>query len=154
VTGRSHAADVYRYALALSGSSVDAEDVTHTALAEEYWIAQGRPAPRSRRKRLIDIAHDVCRRRLDRGADGEEAPGGCPEAELALTRRADRRLPLGERRALRSHLRACTECAALADELLAQRQALRALAEAPVPAPFGQSENSTASLPGGRHLHQ
>jgi hypothetical protein len=128
-------ADVYRYALAISGDSADAIDITQTTLAEEYWVAQGRPAPHSRRKRLIDVAHDICRRRLDHGLAGEaQRPAtSCPEAELALTRHADGRLPLRERRVLRAHLRACPECPGLADELQAQRLALRALADIAVP---------------------
>jgi hypothetical protein len=126
-------ADVYRYALAMSGDSVDALDITQTTLAEEHWVAQGRPAPQSRRKRLIDIAHDICRLRLDYGIDGEAPATSCPDAELALTRRADGRLPLREWRALRAHLRACPDCSALAIELQAQRRALRALAELAVP---------------------
>jgi DNA-directed RNA polymerase specialized sigma24 family protein len=122
-------ADVYRYALAMSGDSVDAMDITQTTIAEDYWASQGRPAPRSQRKRLIDIAHDICRRRLDHGVNGDVPPTRCFEAELALTRRADGRLPRRERQALREHLGACQDCPALADELQAQRRALRALAQ-------------------------
>jgi DNA-directed RNA polymerase specialized sigma24 family protein len=124
---------VYRYALAMSGDSVEAEDIAQTTLAEEYWVAQGRPAAQSRRKRLIDIAHDICRRRFDDGIEGEAPPTHCPDAELALTRRVDGRLPIRERRALQAHLRACPECPALAVDLQAQRHALRALAAIAVP---------------------
>jgi hypothetical protein len=126
---------VYRYALAMSGSSMDAEDITQTTLAEEQWVAQGRPAPSSRRKRLIDIAHDICRRRFDDGIEGEPVVAtACFNAELALTRRADGRLRRRERRELQAHLRACPDCPQLADDLPAQRQALRALGQIPVPA--------------------
>jgi hypothetical protein len=124
---------VYRYALAMSGDSVDAVGITQTALAEEYWVSQGRPAPQSQRKRLIDVTHDVCRRRLDDGSEGEAPATSCPEAELALTRRVDGRLTRREQRALLDHLRACPECPSLAYELEAQRRALRALAEIAVP---------------------
>jgi DNA-directed RNA polymerase specialized sigma24 family protein len=139
VTGRRHAADVYRYALAMSGSSVDAEDIAQTALAEEQWVAQGRPAPSSPRKRLLDIAHDICRRRLDDGVGLSATPvaaTACFDAELALTRRADGRLRRRERRALREHLGSCPDCPQLVDELLAQREAFRALAQSPVPRSF------------------
>jgi DNA-directed RNA polymerase specialized sigma24 family protein len=149
-----HAAFVYRYALALTGAPSDAEDVTETTLAEEYWAAQGRPAPNSRRKRLIDIAHEVCSRRFDFGGDVDLGETACPDPELALTRRADGRLSLRQRRMLATHLRLCRDCAALADELAAQRAALRELAAIPVPASLGRRENPGASLRPGRHLNQ
>jgi DNA-directed RNA polymerase specialized sigma24 family protein len=133
VTGRHHVADVYRYALAMSGDSGDALDITHTTLAEAYWVGQGRPAPQSQRKRLIDIAHDICRRRFDKGIEGEAPETTCPDAELALTRRVDGRLPRREGQALQAHLRVCPECPALADDLQAQRRALRALGGIAVP---------------------
>lgn len=143
---------MYRYALAMCGSAVMAEDIAHTALAEEYWVGLGRPAPRSRRKRLIDIAHRVCSRRLEEGAERHAQATACPEPELALTRRVDGRLPWRQRRALVGHLRICRDCAALVDELQAQRAALRELAELPVPASLEAAERSSASLRRGRRL--
>jgi DNA-directed RNA polymerase specialized sigma24 family protein len=147
---RRYVDEVYRYALAISGNGPDAEDVAHTALAEEYWVAQGRPEPRSRRKRLIDIAHEVLRRRFDAGTAEGPDEARCAAVELALTRRADGRLPLRRRRPLQAHLRACPDCAALAIDLEAQREALRELARLPVPGSLG---NSRASLRAGRHLN-
>jgi RNA polymerase sigma-70 factor (ECF subfamily) len=57
----------------------------------------------------------------------------CTQAERAISRRADRRLPRAERRALRSHLRECRECARVAATERAQRNAFEALAAIPVP---------------------
>ncbi len=57
----------------------------------------------------------------------------CHEAELAISRELDRRLPHGDRGPLRAHLRECAECATFARRLRAQRTALKALAAVPVP---------------------
>jgi hypothetical protein len=138
--------DVYRYALAVSGSSTEAVDVTVTTLAEAYW---------SPRKRLTDIAHDICARRYVSGASEEEsAATACPELELAISRQADGRLSRAGRRAVRAHLPVCDSCAAFADDLRAQRSALRLLAKTPAPAHLEWPRNSTASLAAGRHLYQ
>lgn len=58
----------------------------------------------------------------------------CGEAEQAISRQLDRALPRRERGPLRAHLRSCTECAALARRLRAQRSAVRSLALLPIPA--------------------
>jgi RNA polymerase sigma-70 factor (ECF subfamily) len=66
----------------------------------------------------------------------------CQEAELALSRQLDGRLPRSERGALRAHLRACPECASFARSQRAQRAALRSIAAIPLP-------SSLASFFGG-----
>ena len=57
----------------------------------------------------------------------------CHEAELAISRQLDGRLPRGDRGVLRAHLRECGECATFARRLRAQRTALKALAAVPIP---------------------
>jgi RNA polymerase sigma factor (sigma-70 family) len=57
----------------------------------------------------------------------------CGEAEFAISRQLDGRLPRGERGQLRAHLRECAECAAFARRQRAQRGALKTLALVPVP---------------------
>ncbi len=57
----------------------------------------------------------------------------CHEAELAISRQLDGRLPRGDRGPLRAHLRECTECATFARRLRAQRTALKAFAAVPIP---------------------
>src|SRR5215207_3480724 len=66
----------------------------------------------------------------------------CGEAELAISRQLDRRLPRAEKGQLRAHLRECPECASFARRQRAQRSALKSLAMVPVP-------TSLASLFGG-----
>ena len=66
----------------------------------------------------------------------------CGEAELAISRQLDRRLPRAEKGQLRAHLRECPECASFARRQRAQRTALKSLAMVPVP-------TSLASLFGG-----
>ena len=57
----------------------------------------------------------------------------CGDAEFAISRQLDGRLPRGERGQLRAHLRECSECAGFARRQRAQRGALKTLALAPVP---------------------
>jgi RNA polymerase sigma-70 factor, ECF subfamily len=57
----------------------------------------------------------------------------CGEAEFAISRQLDGRLPRAERGQLRAHLRECAECAAFARRQRAQRGALKTLALVPVP---------------------
>jgi RNA polymerase sigma factor (sigma-70 family) len=66
----------------------------------------------------------------------------CGEAELAISRQLDGRLPRQDRGALRAHLRACKECATFARRQRAQRTALRSLGVVTVP-------SSLTSLFGG-----
>jgi RNA polymerase sigma factor (sigma-70 family) len=57
----------------------------------------------------------------------------CGEAEFAISRQLDDRLPRQERGQLRAHLRECPECAAFARRQRAQRGALKSLALVPIP---------------------
>jgi RNA polymerase sigma factor (sigma-70 family) len=66
----------------------------------------------------------------------------CGEAEFAISRQLDGRLPRRERGQLRAHLRECAECAGFARRQRAQRGALKTLALVPVP-------SSLTSLFGG-----
>ena len=66
----------------------------------------------------------------------------CGEAELAISRQLDGKLPRAEKGQLRAHLRECGECAGFARRQRAQRSALKSLALVPVP-------SSLASLFGG-----
>jgi RNA polymerase sigma factor (sigma-70 family) len=66
----------------------------------------------------------------------------CGEAELAISRQLDGRLPRGEKGQLRAHLRECPECATFARRQRAQKSALKTLALIPVP-------SSLASFFGG-----
>jgi RNA polymerase sigma factor (sigma-70 family) len=66
----------------------------------------------------------------------------CGEAELAISRQVDRRLPRAERGPLRAHLRQCPECATFARSQRAQRAAFKMLGAVPLPA-------SLSSLFGG-----
>ena len=57
----------------------------------------------------------------------------CGEAELAISRQLDGRVPRKERGILRAHLRECDECARFARRQRAQRGALQSLAAIPLP---------------------
>ena len=61
----------------------------------------------------------------------------CREAELAVSRQLDGRLPRADKAALRAHLRTCSDCASFARSQRAQRAALKGLATIPVPASLG-----------------
>jgi RNA polymerase sigma-70 factor (ECF subfamily) len=69
----------------------------------------------------------------------------CGQAELAISRQVDGRLPRADRGALRAHLRECSECATFARSQRAQRAAFKALGAAPLP----MSLTSLSSLFGG-----
>jgi RNA polymerase sigma-70 factor (ECF subfamily) len=60
---REHAADVYRYALALLANPADAEDVTQTTFLNAFRAFQRGERPRTPHNWLIAIAHNVCRMR-------------------------------------------------------------------------------------------
>jgi len=57
----------------------------------------------------------------------------CGQAEFAISRQLDGRLPRRDRGQLRAHLRECPECASFARRQRAQRGALKTLALVPVP---------------------
>jgi RNA polymerase sigma-70 factor (ECF subfamily) len=61
----------------------------------------------------------------------------CGEAEFAISRQLDRRLPRAERGQLRAHLRECPDCAAFARRQRAQRGALKSLTLVPLPGSLG-----------------
>jgi RNA polymerase sigma factor (sigma-70 family) len=65
----------------------------------------------------------------------EQLEGGltCREAELAISRQIDDRLPRAELGALRAHLRECRECATFARSQRAQRAVWKGLAAIPLP---------------------
>jgi hypothetical protein len=95
---------------------------------------------------LLALAHDACRRRLERLARQvvddrrpERPPTAatrrlaCDEVALAISRQLDGRLSRRETRALRDHIRGCADCAGLAEAQRAQQASLRQLAEIAVP---------------------
>jgi RNA polymerase sigma factor (sigma-70 family) len=84
---------------------------------------------------LIFRARRALREQLEEGIT-------CREAEFAISRQLDGRLPRKEKGALRGHLRQCDECASFARSQRAQRGALKALAAIPLP-------SSLAGLFGG-----
>ena len=57
----------------------------------------------------------------------------CAEAERAISRQTDGRLPRPERSALRAHLRQCKECERLARSQRAHKKAFKTLALVPIP---------------------
>src|SRR5580765_2073105 len=57
----------------------------------------------------------------------------CQDAELAISRQLDGRLPRKEKGALRAHLRECDDCAGFARSQRAHRGALKALGAIPLP---------------------
>jgi RNA polymerase sigma factor (sigma-70 family) len=65
----------------------------------------------------------------------EQLEGGltCTEAEFAISRQLDGRLPRREKGVLRAHLRECEPCARFARSQRAQRSAIRSLALIPIP---------------------
>jgi DNA-directed RNA polymerase specialized sigma24 family protein len=89
-----------------------------------------------------------------RRAFREELEGSltCTEAERAISRRADVRLPRGERAALRAHLRECPECLRFAGSERAQRNAFKALADVEVPSSLTTLFGAEAAVAGGLGL--
>ena len=83
----------------------------------------------------------------------EQLEGGltCHEAELAVSKQLDRRLPRSEKGALRAHLRECADCSRFARSQRAQRTALKGLAAIPLPtslSSFFGSESAAAAATG------
>ena len=69
----------------------------------------------------------------------------CQEAALAINRQLDGRLSMGERRALRAHLRACADCNSLAQSQRAQRRALKSLVIVPLPLTIAHWSGATSA---------
>lgn len=61
---RTHAQDVYRYALMVLGHRADAEDVAQTTFLKAYRALRRGEQPRHPRQWLLAIAHNTCRTRL------------------------------------------------------------------------------------------
>jgi RNA polymerase sigma factor (sigma-70 family) len=61
---RAHVGDVYRYALALTGNSADAEDVTQTTFMQVFRALERGERPVKPRNWLIAVTHNVCRQRF------------------------------------------------------------------------------------------
>jgi RNA polymerase sigma factor (sigma-70 family) len=59
----AHVSDVYRYALAVTGQTSDAEDVTQTTFMNAYRAYARGERPRKPQNWLLTIAHNVCRQR-------------------------------------------------------------------------------------------
>jgi RNA polymerase sigma factor (sigma-70 family) len=76
----------------------------------------------------------------------------CHQAERAISRRADFRLPRAERSALRAHLRECEECARFAGSEREQREAFKALAAVPVPSSLTSLFGAEGAIAGGLAL--
>src|SRR5204862_2881354 len=79
---------------------------------------------------LIFRARRALREQLEEGIT-------CHDAELAISRQLDGRLPRKERGALRAHLRECEECAHFARSQRAHRGAIKSLAAIPLPTSLG-----------------
>jgi RNA polymerase sigma factor (sigma-70 family) len=87
---------------------------------------------------LIFRARRALREQLEEGIT-------CHEAELAISKQLDGRLPRKERGALRAHLRECEECAHFARSQRAHRGAIKSLAAIPLPASLGSLFGGGAS---------
>ena len=92
---------------------------------------------------LIFRARRALREQLEEGIT-------CHEAELAISKQLDGRLPRKDRGALRAHLRECDECAHFARRQRAQRGAIKSLALIPLPSSltglFGGGGAATGGL--------
>src|SRR5262249_3142583 len=173
---RRHAADVYRYALALLGNAADAEDVAQTTFLNAFRAYQGGQRPLHVRNWLIAIAHNVCRMRWraaghrPREVALDDAPEPiAPEYErpdLDEILRALGRLSFNQRAALvmrelegRSY-REIAEVLGLTTgaveallfrarrRLRVERRALGALTTVPIPAQPGLGSSGAASVGG------
>ena len=73
----------------------------------------------------------------------------CGEAEAALSTRLDGRLAAAEQRALRAHLRQCSECAVLERRQRARRAAVKGLGGVPLPPSLAGFLGEASSVTGG-----
>ena len=94
---------------------------------------------------LIFRARRALREQLEEGIT-------CHEAELAISKQLDGRLPRQDRGALRAHLRECEECARFARSQRAQRGAIKSLAAIPLPASLGSLFGGGSAATGGAWL--
>src|ERR687893_44135 len=143
-----HVADVYHYALAVLRNPADddapsAEEI-RTALGQLAFNQRAALVMRELEGRsyaeiaeLLQLSVSAVETLIFRArrALREQLEGSltCQQAEHALSRQLDGRLPRVERGALRAHLRACGECASFARSQRAQRAALRSIATIPLP---------------------
>jgi RNA polymerase sigma factor (sigma-70 family) len=65
---REHVGDVYRYALAVTGNTSDAEDVTQTTFLNAFRAFERGERPLKPQNWLMTIAHNVCRQRVRHSA--------------------------------------------------------------------------------------
>ena len=115
---RSHVRAVYRFALAVLPTPEDAEDVTQTTFRDESRFQDEGTSDNDVRGAL--------RGQIERALT-------CQRTERAISRNLDGLLSRRERRALRAHVRECDHCEHLDRSQLAQRVALRELAEVSLP---------------------
>ena len=158
---RRHAAEIYRYALAVLGNPADAEDVTQTTFLNAYRAFRRGQRPLQPHNWLVAIAHNVCRMRWRQAGHRprevalENAPEtAAPESErpdLDEVLRALGRLSFNQRAALvmrELEDRSCKEIAEVLGlstgaveallfrarkRLRLERRALGALSTAPLP---------------------
>jgi len=99
---RHHAADVYRYALAVLRNQADAEDVTQTTFMNAYRALERGDTPQAAHNWLIAIAHNVCRQRFRTAARRVQEVGLDDDVADSFVRQEDddRPTPADIRRAL------------------------------------------------------
>src|SRR4051794_15733071 len=108
---RDHVGGVYRYALAVTGNTSDAEDVTQTTFLNAFRAFERGERPLKPQNWLMTIAHNVCRQRArhsasrpseveydDRVSEARTAADDVPTA--TDIRRALARLPYTQRATL------------------------------------------------------
>jgi RNA polymerase sigma-70 factor (ECF subfamily) len=87
---KRHAADVYRYAMAVMRNAQDAEDVTQTTFMNAYRAMQAGERPDMPKNWLIAIAHNVCRQRFRQAQRRpQESPLFEDAAEVAVPEREE-----------------------------------------------------------------
>jgi RNA polymerase sigma-70 factor, ECF subfamily len=94
---------------------------------------------------LIFRARRALREQLEEGIT-------CHDAELAISKQLDGRLPRKDKGALRAHLRECEECAHFARRQRAQRGAIKSLALIPLPGSLTSLFGGGAATTGGLAL--
>ena len=102
---------------------------------------------------ILNLSHSAVETLLFRArrALREQLEGAltCGEAEAALSRRLDGRLASAEQRALRAHLRECSECAVLERKQRARRAAVKRLGAVQLPPSLTGFLGGTSSVTGG-----